>query len=170
MVKLSSGAVQRAEAACFQQTLTLTTERSCHLHDITEPVRSFVGECALQGGVALVHSLHTTAGVLVNEGESGLRADFEELVDRIVPRSKAYRHDDMSIRWENLCPEDAEFPNGHAHLQHALFGCSSAALAIRDGDLVLGCWQRIFLVEYDRPRERSVFMQALGVPALGMEA
>lgn len=67
----------------------------------------------------------------------------------------------MTVRCENLCPEDLVGPNGHAHLQHALFGSPGLVLPIADGRIVLGVWQRIQLVEYDRPRARRVFLQVL---------
>jgi secondary thiamine-phosphate synthase enzyme len=58
-----------------------------------------------------------------------------------------------------MTPE--ECPNAHAHLQHLLLG-TSEAVPIQGGNLVLGRWQRIFLVELDRPRERKVLVQVVG--------
>jgi secondary thiamine-phosphate synthase enzyme len=54
-----------------------------------------------------------------------------------------------------------ECPNGHAHCQHLLLG-TSETIPIVDSELLLGRWQRIFLIELDRPRERQVFVQVQG--------
>ncbi|HEX2085713.1 MAG TPA: secondary thiamine-phosphate synthase enzyme YjbQ [Solirubrobacteraceae bacterium] len=150
--------------ASFHRTLTVDTADAECLHDLTDDVQRFVDGCNVQSGLVIAQSLHTTAGLLLNERETGLQADFREVADALVPRRRKYRHDDMTVRWENLCPEDFEAPNGHAHLQHALFGAPSITLPIADGQMVLGRWQRLILVEYDRPRRRRVHLQALGAP------
>jgi secondary thiamine-phosphate synthase enzyme len=147
----------------FHRTLALDTRGPGRLHDLTDDVSRFVDDCAIEAGILVAHSLHTTAGLLLNERESGLQVDFCACTEALVPRSADYRHDDMSVRWENLCPADREAPNGHAHLQHALFGTPGLSVPVADGCIVLGTWQRILLVEYDRPRPREVFLQALGV-------
>src|SRR5207244_85652 len=145
-------------------SLTVATTGACHLHDMTDDVRAIVEDSDVEMGICVLHSLHTTAGLLLNESETGLRSDLARLADRLVPRDDAYRHDDMRVRTENICPEDLESPNGHAHLQHALLGAASLVVPVREGQLVLGRWQRILLVEYDRPRERTVLVQLFGMP------
>ena len=145
-----------------QATVELSTDDATRFHDITDAAKSFVAKSGLQFGIAVAQSLHTTAGLLLNESENGLKADFAAFADKLVPRDHRYTHDDFSVRWENLAPEDFEAPNGHAHVQHAMFGTPSVALAIRDGELALGTWQRLFLIEYDRPRPRRVVLSAFG--------
>ena len=117
----------------------------------------------MQAGMILALSLHTTAGLLVNERETGFRSDFRKVADRIAPRHHPYTHDDFSVRFENICPEDREFPNGHAHLQHTVFGSPSLVVPVQDAQLVLGQWQRVFLVEFDRPRIRRVALHGFGL-------
>jgi secondary thiamine-phosphate synthase enzyme len=146
----------------FSRELSLDTVESCGFHDITDEVAAFVAECDLRAGIAVALSLHTTAGLLINEHETGFRNDFREVADRIVPSRHPYRHDDFDVRFENICPEDLEHPNGHSHLQHALFGTPSIVVPVRDAKLVLGKWQRVFLIEFDRPRPRQVALQAFG--------
>jgi secondary thiamine-phosphate synthase enzyme len=163
-VGLATQAVRRGSpAVCFQELIELRTQAACHFHDITDAVQDFLRGCDVGAGMVLLHSLHTTAGLLVNEAETGFRADFAETAERLASCNTAYRHDDLSVRWENLCPEDAEAPNGHSHLQHSMFGAVSVVLPVRDGRLVLGTWQRVFLIEYDRPRDRTVLVQAFGL-------
>lgn len=153
----------RSRTEAFHRTLSVRTQDARCVHDLTEDVERFVVDCDVGCGLVTVLSLHTTAGLLLNERESGLQADFGEIADQLVPRGHAYRHDDMSVRSENLCPEDFEAPNGHAHIQHAMFGAPSMTLPVADGRVVLGRWQRLLLVEYDRPRHRRVFLQVLAM-------
>jgi secondary thiamine-phosphate synthase enzyme len=150
---------------CAYRELVVETEARYEARDITHEVQAFVNESGVDAGMALIQSLHTTAGLLLNENETGLRHDFASLADALVPSDREYVHDDMSVRWENICPEDLECPNGHSHLQHALFGAPSIVLAVNRREIVVGTWQRVMLVEYDRPRERRVALQAVGVPA-----
>ena len=149
----------------FHRIVTTETFDAECLYDLTEAAERFLADCEITSGLLVAQSLHTTAGLLLNERETGFHADFRRVVDRLVPRAAEYQHDDMTVRWENLCPEDQTCPNGHAHLQHALFGSPTVTLAIRDGRLVLGQWQRLQLVEYDRARTRRVFLQAIGTMA-----
>jgi secondary thiamine-phosphate synthase enzyme len=138
----------------YHRTLTVATPSRESAHDLTDEAQRFVAQ-----------SLHTTAGLLLNERETGLQADFRDIANELVPRERRYRHDDMTVRWENLCVEDLDAPNGHAHLQHALFGSPALTLPIAEGQIVRGRWQRLLLVEYDRPRDRCVHLQALGTAA-----
>jgi secondary thiamine-phosphate synthase enzyme len=149
--------------ACFTDTIEVPTSGAGELHDVTDEIAAFLTESRVGWGMLMATALHTTASLLVNESESGLRQDFVETLERWVSRARAYRHDDMSVRTENLCPEDFEAPNGHSHLQHMIVGAPCLTLAVAAGELVLGRWQRVFLVEFDRPRLRRVALQAIGV-------
>jgi secondary thiamine-phosphate synthase enzyme len=152
---------------CASGELVVDTKGRYEARDITHEVQAFVAESGVDAGTALVQSFHTTAGLLLNENETGLRHDFASLADSLVPSEHEYVHDDMTVRWENICPADFDCPNGHAHLQQALFGAPSIVLAVQRGELVLGTWQRLMLVEYDRPRERRITLQAVGAAASG---
>ncbi|MEN3010159.1 MAG: secondary thiamine-phosphate synthase enzyme YjbQ [Candidatus Bipolaricaulaceae bacterium] len=138
---------------------TVHTRRSPEFLDITEEVERAVAACGVREGIALVFSCHTTAAVRINENEPLLLRDMEEFLKRLAPRELYYSHNDFAIRTHNMTPE--ECPNAHAHLQHLLLGASEA-VPIQGGKLALGRWQRIFLVELDRPRERRVLVQVVG--------
>ena len=142
-----------------RRTFTVTTERAPQFIDITADVERIVRESGVRDGFALVFSRHTTAAVRINENEPLLISDMEEFLKRVAPRDLYYRHNDFAIRTHNMTSD--ECPNAHAHCQHLLLG-SSEAIPIEDGRLVLGRWQRVFLVELDRPREREVIVQAFG--------
>jgi secondary thiamine-phosphate synthase enzyme len=148
-------------------TLELMTRNPSGFHDITGAAQTFVETSGIDAGMLLAQSLHTTAGLLLNEDETGLKADFTKIADQLIPRGECYRHDDFEVRFENLCPEDLEAPNGHSHLQHATFGAPSIMLIIQDRALVLGRWQRLLVLEFDRPRKRMVQFMALGSAAAG---
>ncbi|MBC7318943.1 YjbQ family protein [Candidatus Bipolaricaulota bacterium] len=141
------------------ETLTFRTRKSPEFLDITPEVEKFVKTCGVRDGIVLVFSCHTTAAIRINENEPLLLRDMEEFLKRLAPRELYYCHNDFGIRTHNMTPE--ECPNAHAHLQHLLLGASEA-VPVRDGKLFLGRWQRIFLVELDRPRERKVLVQVVG--------
>jgi secondary thiamine-phosphate synthase enzyme len=151
-------------APCYsQRTLPIETAGCSAFHDLTDDVALFVEESAVRCGMTLVLCVHTSAGLVLNESETGLKQDFADAAERLVPRDQDYRHDDLSIRFENICPEDREFPNAHSHLRHMVFGAPSLVVPVADGRLVLGRWQRIFLVEFDRPRSRTVQLHCFGL-------
>lgn len=140
-------------------TFTVRAQKSPEFVDITEEVAQAVAAAGVQEGIALVFSCHTTAAIRINENEPLLLRDMEEFLKRLAPRELYYCHNDFGIRTHNMTPD--ECPNAHAHLQHLLLGASEA-VPIRGGKLALGQWQRIFLVELDRPRERTVLVQVVG--------
>ena len=141
---------------------SFATTRCAEFIDLTDDVAQTVEKSEVRNGMALVYSPHTTCAVIINEREAGFIQDFEELIHGLVPSASDYRHDDMSIRTENLTEEDHEFPNGHAHCKHALIASASETIPIVDGELQLGQWQRVFFIELDRARDRKVFIQVLG--------
>ncbi|MBL8206973.1 MAG: YjbQ family protein, partial [Blastocatellia bacterium] len=94
-----------------------------------------------------------------NENEPLLLDDLKKSLERAAPRTVSYKHDDFDIRTENLTPD--ERPNGHAHCK-ALFLRSSETLNLINGELDLGRWQRVFLVELDGARQRTVSLSILG--------
>lgn len=139
--------------------LVFETTKAPEFIDITDDVVRFVRESRVQNGCVVIYSKHTTAAIKVNENEPLLIEDMERFLKRIAPQDANYRHNDFSVRTVNL--EEEDWPNGHAHCQHLLMNTSETVPVI-DGELQLGRWQRVFLVELDRPRSREVVLQALG--------
>lgn len=125
--------------------------------DITTDVEAVVRRSGVRSGLVHICSSHTTAAIRVNENEPLLLTDFRSMLDRLAPLG-VYEHDDMSRRAG--VPYD-EPQNGHSHCQHLLLS-SSESLPVRDGTLLLGSWQRIFLIELDSARPRSVTVQVAG--------
>jgi secondary thiamine-phosphate synthase enzyme len=132
-------------------------------YDLTEDVARYVRASGVRYGVALIFARHTTAAIRIQENEPLLLEDLRDLLQRVAPRDRDYRHDDFSIRTVNMNP--GERANGHAHCAHLLLGASEC-VPIVDGQLRLGRWQSIFLVELDGGREREVVVQILGERAI----
>lgn len=142
------------------ERLTYETTTAPEFIDITDDVRGVLSRSGIQHGFVVVFSRHTTAAIRINEAEPLLLQDMQAMLARIAPPGVYYRHNDLSIRTVNLT--DDEDLNGHAHCQHLLMGASEA-IPCADGDLLLGAWQRVFLVELDTARSREVIVQVLGI-------
>ena len=143
----------------FTKYLNVRSTRAPEFIDITDLVVDVVVESKVESGIAVVFSRHTTAAIKINENEPLLIKDMEHFLSTIAPQDSYYGHNDFAIRTVHM--NEDECPNGHAHCQHLLMSTSETVPVI-DGDLQLGRWQRVFLVELDRPRTREVVLQALG--------
>lgn len=140
---------------CCASRLSFRTGRARQFIDITDAVWNQIQEAGIRQGVAIVTSRHTTAAIVVNEHEPELLKDLDRLLRELAPEDRSYAH--------NAVPgEVGEYPNGHAHCQALLLN-ASATIPIIDGQAALGRYQRIFLVELDRARERQVTVTALGM-------
>ena len=144
----------------FVSTLTFNTTRGPQFIDLTELIQENLDNCGIKEGYVLVYSRHTTAGIVINENEPLLIKDMYRYLERLASPADEYEHNDFEVRTVNMC--DDECANGHAHLQHLTIGCSEH-VPVMDGALSLGQWQRIFLLEMDRPRTRQVTLQFFGV-------
>jgi secondary thiamine-phosphate synthase enzyme len=121
------------------------------IHDLTDEAARLVGESGIKTGVAHFCVIGSTAALGTIEFEPGLARDLPELLDRLIPPDSGYGHEQA---WHD--------GNGHSHLQATLLG-PALSIPIQDGQLTLGTWQQIFLLECDiRPRERVVVLTAMG--------
>ena len=139
--------------------ILIATERPTEFIDLTDGLQRLVAEAGIVTGYANIHSLHTTAAIVVNEHEPLLLEDFASVLERAAPDDGRYQHDNGTVRTVNLTP--GERRNGHAHCRALLLG-SSTCLNVVDGRLVLGRWQRIFLAEQDGPRAREISVLMIG--------
>ena len=148
----------------FKKTLSYRTDEFLHFLDITDDVQNIVTESNAKDGMVLVYSFHTTAAIRINEREKGLIKDFKTLAKKIAPSDIYYHHNDLTERTENLvCQSGAsDCLNGHSHMLHLLMGATSETVPISDGKLVMGTWQRIFLVELDVSRKRDILVKVIG--------
>lgn len=135
----------------FQEQLTLSTRGHGDMHDLTAQVAAVVAGSKVRTGVVHVFAVGSTAAVGVIEFEPGLRQDLPATLDRLMPPSRDYGHEQA---WHD--------GNGHSHLQATLLG-PSLSVPVGDGKLLLGEWQQIFHLECDiRPRRRRVVVTVMG--------
>ncbi|MCI2426195.1 secondary thiamine-phosphate synthase enzyme YjbQ [Candidatus Acetothermia bacterium] len=142
-----------------QRVITVVTERAPQFIDITSQIEEVLEATGIEQGITVVFSHHTTAAIRINEKEPLLLHDMERFLEQIAPPQVDYKHNDFTVRIANM-GED-ECPNGHSHCQHLCLG-TSETIPVNQGKLILGKWQRIFLVELDRPREREITVQIIG--------
>jgi secondary thiamine-phosphate synthase enzyme len=134
-----------------QEKITLRTQGPGDMHDLSGDVNRIVGRSGIQTGVCHVFTVGSTAAVGTIEFEPGLQHDLPHILDKLMPPSRAYGHEQA---WHD--------GNGHSHLQATMLG-PSLSVPISGGELVLGTWQQIFHLECDiRSRERTVVVTVLG--------
>jgi secondary thiamine-phosphate synthase enzyme len=108
-------------------------------------------ESKLENGIVTIFVSGSTAAVTTIEYEPGLRKDFPMMLNTIIPKDIKYKHDET---WHD--------GNGHSHVRASLIG-PSLTVPFEDGNLILGTWQQIVLLELDtRPRERRITLQIIG--------
>lgn len=143
---------------CRHARIRLVTTRSTDFLDLTDRLARIVAESGVETGLVNVQTTHTTTAVVVNEAEPLLLDDFRALLERAAPRADGYCHDDLARRLN--VPAD-EPRNGHAHCR-ALQLPTSALLNVVAGNLALGRWQRVFLLDLDGPRPREISVVVMG--------
>lgn len=122
-------------------SIEIRTSDRLEVVDVTADIDEVV-PADLERGVCTVFVRHTTAGVVVNEHESGLLSDIERALTRLVPDDDAYEHDRID-------------DNADAHLRAMLLG-ESVSVPVVGGELALGTWQSVLFVECDGPRTRRI--------------
>jgi secondary thiamine-phosphate synthase enzyme len=134
-----------------QQTFEIDTAGHGHMQDITDRVARIVAESGIKTGTANVFNVGSTGAIGTIEFEPGLERDLPELLERLIPPSRHYGHEQA---WHD--------GNGHSHLQATWLG-PSISVPIGNGRLVLGTWQQIFHLECDvKPRRRRIVVTILG--------
>ena len=119
--------------------------------DVTDQVSESLLRHGFDEGIVTVFVAGSTASVTTTEFEPGLRRDIPEALHRLAPQGARYHHDDT---WHD--------GNGHSHVRAALMG-PSVTIPFSKGELLLGTWQQIVLVDHDnRSRERTIIVQIIG--------
>lgn len=135
----------------FQQFLRVSTENHGEMHDLTDGVQSAVKQSGVATGMVNVSVVGSTAAIGTIEFEPGLKKDLPELLDKLVPPSRSYGHEQA---WHD--------GNGHSHLQATFLG-PSVTLPVSEGKLVVGTWQQLYLIELDiKPRTREAIVTVYG--------
>jgi secondary thiamine-phosphate synthase enzyme len=135
----------------LQREIQLHTEGHRHMQDVTAEVQRVVTDSKVRIGTAHVFNIGSTAAVGTIEFEPGLERDLPEVLDRLLPPSRDYGHEQA---WHD--------GNGHSHLQASWLG-PSLIVPVKDGQLALGTWQQIFHLECDiKPRRRTLVVTITG--------
>jgi len=135
----------------YQEILMVSTRGHGDMHDLTEEVARIVAASGMKAGTAHIFNVGSTGAIGMIEFEPGLERDLPELLDRLIPPSRNYGHEQA---WHD--------GNGHSHLQATLLG-PSLTVPVSGGKLVLGTWQQIFHLECDiKARERKVIVTITG--------
>jgi secondary thiamine-phosphate synthase enzyme len=121
------------------------------LVNITREVEDCLRESGIQEGLCLVNAMHITASVFINDNESGLHQDYEKWLEELAPHEpiRQYRHNDTG--------ED----NADAHLKRQVMG-REVVVAVTNGKLDFGPWERIFYGEFDGRRRKRVLVKIIG--------
>ncbi len=133
--------------AVYDALLNLRTAKKFEAMDVTDLVARAVAESGIKKGICTLFVPHTTAGISANEH-----------FDPNVPH-------DILTTLAGLVPEDASYghPEGNApaHIKASIVG-SSLCVPVREGQLALGRWQGIYLMEFDGPRSRQMHVTVIG--------
>ncbi len=128
--------------------IKVETNERIQLIDVTNQVEEFIKESEIKNGLCLISSLHSTTAIIINENESGLIQDILYEVQKVFPKDEKWLHNRID-------------DNADSHLASAFIG-SSKTFPIKDGKIIRGTWQNIFLLELDGPRIRRIILEALG--------
>ena len=127
------------------KTVTITTKKKDEVVDITETVENLLEEMKAQSGICVVFVAHTTCALTTADLDPGTDLDFLNALRRMLPHI-SYRH-----------PHDPSHTPDH--ILSSILG-PSLAIPYQDGQLLLGTWQRVILVELDGPRQRTLHVSS----------
>ncbi len=132
-------------------SFSISTKGETDILDITGEVQKKIDSSGFTEGNILVFVSGSTAGITTIEYEPGLKKDYPAFFEKIIPSNISYQHDKT---WHD--------GNGHSHVRASLQG-ASLTIPFLNGNLILGTWQQIILVDFDnRPRKRNITVQVTG--------
>jgi len=135
----------------FREEFTVQTSGHRDMHEITGEVEAIAARSGIRDGIVHVFNIGSTGVIGTIEYEPGLERDLPEMLDRLIPPSRNYGHEQA---WHD--------GNGHSHLQATMMG-PEISIPLADGRLMLGTWQQIFHLEADiKPRTRRIVVTVMG--------
>lgn len=129
--------------------LTFNTKKHREYVLITDKVADVLDRSGIKEGMILVSAMHITAGVFVNDAESGLLGDIDEWLEGLAPYKDNYRHHRTGET------------NGDSHLKSMLVH-HQVILPVTNGRLDLGPWQQVYYAEFDGQRPKRLIIKAMG--------
>jgi len=135
----------------YREELWFETKTRRAYINITPQVEESLRKSGIREGLCLVNAMHITASVFINDDEQGLLRDYDDFLERLAPNEPVsqYRH--------NRTGED----NGDAHIKRQFMG-REVVVAITNGKLDFGPWERIFYGEFDGRRRKRVLVKIIG--------
>jgi len=130
--------------------LWFNTDREREFVNITDTVADLVAESGVREGLCLVNAMHITASVFINDDEGGLHRDFDVWLEKLAP------HEPVSSYRHNVGETNAD-----AHMKRQIMG-RECVVAITEGALHLGPWERVFYGEFDGRRRKRVLVKIIG--------
>lgn len=128
------------------KTINISTTKRVDLVNITSQVQKVVSESSVDEGMVTVFVPHTTCGITINEGaDPDVIRDIKYQLEKLIPYQQGYKHIEG---------------NSDSHIKTCIVG-SSENIIIKDGQLLLGTWQSIFLCDFDGPRNRTVYIKII---------
>ncbi|MGZ4788479.1 MAG: secondary thiamine-phosphate synthase enzyme YjbQ [Terriglobales bacterium] len=129
--------------------LTFDTKKHREYIHVTPQVDAAVRKSGVKKGMVLVSAMHITAGVYVNDNESGLIEDIDQWLEQLAPYRDDYKHHETGET------------NGDSHLKSMLVH-HEIIVPITNGKLDLGPWQRVFYAEFDGQRPKRLIIKVMG--------
>jgi secondary thiamine-phosphate synthase enzyme len=129
--------------------LWFNTSKKMEFINITSDVNSVLKKSGIKEGMILVSAMHITAGVYVNDAESGLIQDIQEWLQKLAPDGPDYRHHRTGE------------VNGDSHLKNLIIG-HQVVVPVTNGELDLGPWQQIYYAEFDGKRRKRLIVKVMG--------
>ena len=134
----------------YREELSFNVPTRRALVNITPQVNKALKKSGIREGLCLVNAMHITASVFINDDESGLHHDYEIWLEKLAP------HEPVSQYRHNVGEDNAD-----AHMKRQIMG-REVVVAITDGQLDLGTWERIFYGEFDGRRRKRVLVKIIG--------
>ena len=135
----------------FHQELWMDVPQRMDFVNINHDVENVLKESGIREGMCLVNAMHITASVFINDDEAGLHSDYKCWLEELAP------HEPLSRYRHNLTGED----NGDAHHKRQVMG-REVVVAVTEGKLHFGTWERIFYGEFDGNRRKRVLVKIIG--------
>ncbi len=129
--------------------LWFSTDKSRDYLNITDTIAGIVAKSGVREGIVLVSAMHITAGIYVNDAETGLIQDIDEWLEKLCPYREDYRHHHTGET------------NGDSHLKNLLIG-HQQIVPITKAALDLGPWEQIYYAEFDGRRRKRVIVKVMG--------
>ncbi|MBE2279024.1 MAG: YjbQ family protein [Ignavibacteriaceae bacterium] len=131
--------------------MSVKSKGNCDIIDITRLTGEFISDAGFDEGQILIFVAGSTAALTTIEYEPGLLKDYPNFFEKIIPATGIFEHNNT---WHD--------GNGHSHVRASLQG-PSITVPFKHGELLLGTWQQIILIDFDnRPRKRDIVLQIMG--------